>query len=153
MLIRSLCLITCLSVVGCNPASIVRPKAPDEAQRAEVLVYREPAMNAAGIGMVFGADENDYVALNNTQYARLDVSPGSHTFFVRSTQADKPFSLTVELGANESKCLKAYANPTNMGKALLPFAYYMGNTFLLELTPCLTPEELAKYSPVVIEYQ
>lgn len=146
------CLLAGLFLAGCTPVKLTRLQAPEESQRSEVLVFRESSFNAGGIGMVFGSDGNDYVSLSNDQYAQLQFRPGSYNFFVRSTQGDKPFVLPMALGARESRCLKAYANPANLGKAVLPVAYLLGNTFLLEQVNCPTKEELAKYGAVAVEY-
>ncbi len=148
-----LSIILCLGLVGCTPAHIVRLNAPPESERVEVLVYRESAFNHGGVGLVFGADKRDFVQLSNDEYARLYLPAGNHRFFVRSTQADTPYELSVSLVANQTACFKAHANPGNLGKALLPFAFYLGNSFLLAPVSCLSEAEIAKYSLVKVEYE
>jgi hypothetical protein len=96
--------------------------------------------------MIFGSNGNDFVALYNNEYAQITIPSGFHVVFVRSTQGDKPYTLPVTLSPNEKKCFKAYANPENYAKALLPIAYLFGNTFRLTAISCPTKEELAKYS-------
>jgi hypothetical protein len=140
-------------LAGCTPAKLTRLQLPDESQRVEIFVYREIAFISGDIRMVFGAEGNDYVSLQNGEYAAMYLRPGAHNFFVRSTLADQPYVLAVSLSANDKKCLKAYANPANIGKFLLPFAHYVSNTFLLEQTSCLSNEELSKYSSVAVEYE
>ena len=68
-------------------------------------------------------------------------------------QADNPYVLPVSLKPAEKKCLRVYANPTNLGKALLPGTFFFGNTFLLEPASCPTPAELAGYARQEVEYQ
>ncbi|MBE0620345.1 MAG: hypothetical protein IH605_07105 [Burkholderiales bacterium] len=145
--------ILCLSLIGCTPAHIVRLSAPPESERAEVLVHRESAFNHGGVGLVFGADKRDFVQLNNGEYARLYLPSGNHSFFVRSTQADKPYELSASLLANQTTCFKASANPENFAKALLPFTFHLSNSFLLERVSCLSEAEIAKYSSVKVEYE
>lgn len=138
---------------GCTPAKIVKMPAAEPAQSAQVFIYRETAFNAGGVTMIFGENKTDHIELNNSQYAEFQAAAGTHDYFVRSNQADQPYVLRVELLAGEKKCLKAYANPANIGKVLLPMAHYMGNTFLLAAGDCLTPEEMTKYFPVQVEYE
>ncbi len=143
-----------LAVAGCTPAKLTLLQAPDEANRAEILIYRESALNALAMPMVFGADGDDYVVLKDGQYTRILVRPGTYNFFVRSVQADRPRLLTVELQARGIKCLRAYANPANIAKALAEPAYYLGSTFLVEAVSCPSPAELARnYSWVPIDYE
>ncbi|MCX2802495.1 hypothetical protein OQJ68_11930 [Microbulbifer thermotolerans] len=138
--------------VGCAPARIVSIPAPAENEKSTLLVYRESAFNAGGVGLIFGADSRDYVKLGNSDYSEIELKNGHYKFFVRSDQADKPYILAEELKAGDKKCLKAYANPANLGKALVPLAYYMSHTFLLEKIECPSEEELSKYRKVPVKY-
>lgn len=142
-----------VGLLGCTPANLVRLNMPPESERAEVQVYREPAFNASGIGLLFGAGNKDFVQLSNGEYARLYLPAGAHSFFARSTQADKPYELAISLVANQKTCLKASANSKNLAKTLLPLAYYLSSTFQLEQVNCLSDVEIAKYSLVPVEYE
>jgi len=146
-------LLVCQVLASCTPARLSRLQLPDESQRSEVLVYREPAFNAGGVSMVFGAEGKDYVSLWNGEYALMYFLPGAYNFFVRSNQADQPFFLPVSLSTNDKKCIKAYPTPANIGKVLLPFIYHFSNTFLLEEVSCLSEGELSKYSAVSVEHE
>jgi len=153
--------------VGCTPtpARLTPLKVSDETQRSEVIVYRESAFNWATRKLVFGADGEDYVTLRNADYAQLYLSPKMYQFFVRSEYADRPYVLTATLNANDRKCMKAYANPANWGTLpqvvdfVLPlplvgtWVTFAGNRFLLEEVTCPSPEDLAKYSKVEVQYR
>jgi hypothetical protein len=143
-----------LIAAACTPAQLTPLKIPEASKQSEIIVFREPALNAAASELVFGADDTDYVTLRNGNYAQMYLDPRTYRFFVRSIGADQPYVLTVTLNPNDHKCFKAYANPSNLAKAaLFALAYYMGNTFLLEESACLSAEDLSEYSKVDVQYQ
>lgn len=148
-----LCACMYLVVVGCTPAKLTHLQLPDEPQRSEILVYRETSFNAEKMEMVFGADGNDYVSLRNGQYAHMYLRPGTYSFFVRSAYLDQPSVMAVTLNANDRVCLKAFADPANYGKVLMPLLYHVSNTFSIERTNCPSSKELANYRRVVVEYK
>ena len=149
----------CLLVVGvllagCTPATVVLLPPTDASDRAEIVVFREPAVGARGMQMVFGADGSDYVVLDDGEYARIYVQPSHYDFFVRSAQKDIPSRLALPVERQVTKCLRAYANPDNTLKALFPPAYYAGSTFLLEEVQCPATGDLERsYSFVPVDYQ
>ncbi len=146
-------LLLALLLAACTPARLTRLKMPSDAERAEVLIYREPSFNVWGASLVFGANQQDYVVLRNGSYGQLFLSPGTYEFFVRSEGADQPARLTMTLGVSSRTCLKGYANPSNVAKTLLFWpAYYLGSTFLLEAAACPSNETLATYSRVDVQY-
>lgn len=125
-------------MAGCSPARIVQAPIPADANKAELTVTREPSFNSGAVGMVFGANENDYVKLSNGGGYTVSLPAGSYSFFVRSTQADEPFILEAQLRHGDHLCLKGFANPNNLAKVLMPITYHFSNTFLLEKTECKT---------------
>jgi len=140
--------------VGCSPMRAMKLETPPATERADVLVYRESAFNAGGITMVFGADKADLLELGNNTYVEIPLRAGEHELFVRSTQADQPFALKTSLAPADRKCFRGYPNPSNIGKAiLLPMAYLMGNTFLLEEVACPAPEVLANLIKKEAQYK
>ncbi len=146
-------LLLALLLAACTPARLTRPKMPSDAERAEVLIYRESSILAGLSSLIFGANQQDYLVLRNGTYAQLFLSPGTYEFFVRSEGADQPARLPMTLGANSRTCLKGYANPSNVAKSLFFWpAYYLGSTFLLEATACPSSETLATYSRVDVQY-
>jgi hypothetical protein len=153
---RTLIGAACLAALaaGCTPVKPTKLETPPAAERADVLVYRESAFNAGGIGMVFGANKVDFLEMGNNTYVEIPLRAGEYELFVRSTQADQPYVLKTALAPADKKCFRAYANPSNIGKAvLLPFAYYMGHTFLLDEVACPAAEALANYTRKEAQYQ
>jgi hypothetical protein len=131
------------TVAGCTPMQVKPlPQVQAGQEKASVLVYRETAFNAAGIEMIFGINDADLYPLHNANYATLTLPAGQHELFVRSNQADRPYRLTMTLAGGDAKCIRAYANPANVGKAFMPIAYYLGNSFLMNEVPCPTEETL-----------
>jgi hypothetical protein len=125
-------------ITGCSPARIVQAPIPTDANKAELPVTREPSFNSRAVGMVFGADENDYVKLENGGGYKVSLPTGWYSFFVRSTQADEPFILEAQVRPGDRLCLEGFANPNNLAKALMLITYHFSNTFLLERTECNT---------------
>jgi hypothetical protein len=123
-------------ITGCSPARIVQTPIPTDANKAELVVTRVSSFNSGGVGMVFGANENDYVKLNNGGRYAVNLPAGSYTFFVRATQTDEPFLLEEQLKPGDKLCLKGFANPKNLAKVLMPITYHFSNTFLLDKTAC-----------------
>lgn len=152
MKIRHLCLlvISVLLISSCTPAKFVRLSNPIESERSEVFVYRESAFNSGGVNAIFGANGNDYVKLGNSTFAELALPAGSHEFFVRSDQADVPFTHTLHLTVGAKKCLRIFPNPGNLKKSLeiTPFSFFTSNTFALEEVTCPSSDVLKKFKQV-----
>lgn len=142
-----------LLMVGCSsPAHIINLPLPNDAESSTIMIYREPAFNYSHVGLIFGASSQDYVSLSNNDYAEIKVRSGSYNFFVRSDQADVPINLTMDLKSGDNKCLKAYVNPSNGYKAILPFLYYTSNTFSFEAVECPSENKLLKYNKIAVKY-
>lgn len=144
---------TCIILSGCAPAHLTTLKKPPDSAKAEVLVYREAAFNAGAGSMIVGTNDQDIVELYGDRYATIQLPAGEHTFFARAIGGDQPFKLTVSLKPNELTCIKGIPNPANLAKALVPIAFYLGNTFLLEPTSCPSKKELAKFELVPVKYE
>jgi len=141
-----------LVLSGCAPAKLVPMSRPLETNQSTLVVYRESAFNAGGIDAVFGAAQQDWVALDTKSYAVLQIAPAPHEFFVRSTQADQPFVFKATVAQAETKCLRVFPNPGNVAKALLPVSYLAGNTFFLEETACPSAQTLAGFGKKTVTY-
>lgn len=141
------------SLTACAPAHISQLRKSTGSGNSEVLVYREYAFNAGGASLIFGIDKNDLVELYGDRYSILRLPVGEHTFFARSNGGDQPFSLQLQVKANERTCIKAFPNPANFAKSLMPISHLFGNSFLLERSACPTKEELAKFEQVLVTYK
>lgn len=136
-------------VVGCTPAHIIAPDPPSEGETvASILLYRNINLNAGGIPLVFGAEGTDWLQLKSDEYTELRLQPRTYLFFVRSTQADKSFTLQVTLNPGDHKCIRAYPNAMNYLKALTIVGYHFGNTFKIEESDCPDSDRLAPYRKV-----
>ena len=141
-----------LVLSGCAPAKLVPMAKPLETNQSTLLVYRESGFNSGGIDAVFGASQQDWVALGTKSYAVLQIAPATHEFFVRSTQADQPFVFKATVAQAETKCLRVFPNSGNFAKALLPVSYLAGNTFFIEETACPSPETLTGFGKKAVTY-
>ena len=140
--------------VGCTSFQVKQLEIVNPDNRSEILVYRESALNAGGMGLIFGVNGDDYVKLRNDSYSFMYLKSGSYDLFVRSDQADQSYTLSVDLETGEKQCFRAYPNPSNIAKAIfLGLAYYMGNTFLLEKSECMTEDELKEYRSIAVQYK
>lgn len=142
-----------ITATGCTPAKITSIPQPIQAEASTVHVYREAAFNAGGASLIFGYNNQDLVELGNDDYSEIKLKEGAYQFFVRSNHADEPYIFPMQLKAGEEKCLKAYANPSNIGKALVPLAYHFTNTFLLENVQCLSNEQFKAYKFIPVKYK
>lgn len=115
--------------------------------------YREYAFNAGGASLIFGVDKSDLVELYGDRYSILQLPVGEHTFFARSNGGDQPFNLRLPVKGNVRTCIKAFPNPANFAKSLMPVSHLFGNSFLLEQTACPTKEELAKFEQIPVTYK
>lgn len=141
-----------IALSACTPAKLVRPQAVEEGRRAEVMVFRDSQLNAGGVTMVLGVNDKEYAQMGTREYVRWFVQAGPQTIFVRSTQADKPFKLPVDLAAGSFTCLKASADPANFAKMLVPFVMHMTSTFMLEKVDCPTTALLDRFERLEIRY-
>ena len=145
-------LVMTAALTGCASAPIVNPPLPDAANRAEVLVLRERAFNAGGVGLAFGVEARAHVTLGNGDYTSLFVAPGTHRFFVQARSAE-PGVVSLTLKPGEKRCLRTSPDVGNLARTALPIAMMAtGYLFGVEERPCPTPEELSKYSRVEVEY-
>jgi hypothetical protein len=63
-----------------------------------------------------------YMLLENNEYATVDIWPGDHHCLVGTT-ASGNFEFPVSLVAGTTTSIKAYANPANDAKILLPVLF------------------------------
>lgn len=110
-----------------------------------VLVYREPAFNSGGVSVYFGEGEKYYLALSNSEYGELVLPTGPHRFLV-TTRGSQDFFLDTELNETGLICFKAYANPSNYAKTLVPILMNLTSLFLLERVQCPSKEYLSSYT-------
>lgn len=144
-----------VALMACTPARITRLQQPSaDSTPGRVVVHRKGALNAGGVSAVLGIDDSDLVVLRSGTYVELSLDPGEHDFFIRSTQADRPFHRPVAVAAASTTCLRVPPNPNNWMKALFfTLGYYFGNTFLLEAIPCPEPSFYSAYKKVSIMYE
>lgn len=150
-------LILVVCITGCvhGPYSVTRLKIPDESNRAEVVVFRGPAaLNAGSVLAAFGTADEFYVMLRRREYASLFLPPQTYQFYVRDIGRAPSIAVTVNLKANDRRCLKVSASSANFAKALVPIILMAtGYSFYLEEVNCPSHEELENYSRVDVEYE
>jgi hypothetical protein len=146
-----LLLLGCLGLGACTPVQIRPLKQPDPAQQATVTVYRNSDFHGGGLSMIVGVDGQDVVELDNSEITTLYLTPGSHDFYVRSSQDDVPLHLTVTLEAKKLICMRG--GPHDFTPAeLLPFYYQSHSAFILVTGECPAEADLAKYKSVPLQY-
>ena len=149
--------------IGCTPMQSKPLEATEINNRSEVIIYRELQYIDGSVGLVFGANGNDYVKLGGGSYASMYLKPGNYEFFVRGTNADEPFLLTLDLPVNDVTCLRAFnkvsGNAGTAAKAVLGRGGVIGllvasgsSTFNMEKTECWSKEELDDRRAVAVEY-
>lgn len=143
--------LVCVGLSACTPVNIHPLKQPDPAQQASVTVYRKSAAHGALISMIVGVDGQDVAELDGDQITTFYLTPGSHDFYVRSSQGDIPFHLSVTLDAQKLVCMNG--GPHDFTPAeLLPFYYQSHSAFLLAAGDCPAEADLVKYKTVPVDY-
>lgn len=97
--------------------------------------------------MYFGEGDKYYLSLGNSEYGELVLPSGPHRFLV-TTRGSQDFFLDAELAAKERTCFKAYANPANYAKAIVPILMNLTSLFVLEQVQCPSEEALSSYTKV-----
>tara|TARA_R110001632_G_scaffold119797_1_gene232342 strand:+ start:1816 stop:2310 length:495 start_codon:yes stop_codon:yes gene_type:complete len=149
--------------IGCSPMQSKPLEATEINNRSEVIIYRELQYIDGNLGLIFGANGNDYVKLGGGSYASMYMRPGSHEFFVRSTKKiDEPYLVTLDLSANDVTCLRAFnkvrSTAGTAAKVLVDgglIGLLVGggsSTFNMEETECWSKEELDDRRAVAVEY-
>ncbi len=135
-----------LSVFLASCASIsVQPITLTEGKpQAELLVFREPAFLAGGMGLYFGESEKYFFVLDNAQYSRIKINAGRYIFQAKA-HASPAFELEVDAKAESTTCIKGKANPTVAGAVLIPFLGNMISSFMLEQVDCPNDDALKAY--------
>ena len=150
-------LVAVTAVIGCTPMQTKPLEATEINNRSEVIVFRESQFVGAAVGMIIGANGNDYVKLSGGSYASMYFRPGNYEFFVRSSNADEPFLVTLDLPVNDVTCLRAFNNEGTAAAAILggPIGFLASrgsSVFNMEETECWSKEELDGRKAVAVEY-
>lgn len=134
------------SLPACTPSNLVQLEQPDEHNKSSILIYRAHAYQYSAVNIVFGANGQDLIELEDKSYAQLDLNSGKYELFVRTKQADRPENYEVALKPGELVCLKTVAKPSYYAKTLtFGLATLMTSMFSLEKVSCPTPEFLSSY--------
>jgi hypothetical protein len=139
-------------LAGCA-SSPVRPlQATDPATRAEVLVYREHALNAGAVSLTVGAGNDAFAVLEDQQFVIAELPAGRHVLFVRARSAE-PTTREVQLAPGQRACFRALADPINIARALVPgWMLATGYRFMLDPAPCPSRRSSEAYEQVPVVY-
>lgn len=117
-----------------------------------MLVYREFALTAGGVGLAVGTGKSAFAYLSNSEYVVAELNQGEHEIFVQARSAE-PSKVRVVLKAGDRVCLRTSASLGTLAKVVIPIALIAtGYHFHLDEVPCLPTSELAKYKEVAITY-
>lgn len=113
----------------------------DGAPQGELLVFREKAFLASGVGLYFGESDKYYFVLDNGGYSRVKIDAGEHVFQAKA-HASPAFELRVNVQEGKLTCLKGKVNSIGWGVIMFPIIGNLVNTFVLEQVECPTQESL-----------
>ena len=149
----SACVAACLVLAGCASTPTQPLPEPPPAARGEILVYRESAFAAGGVSLSVGVDGRRFANLENSELARARLPAGAHEVLVQARTAE-PTRVKVQLEAGQTVCLRTSASPSTYAKVAVPIALIAtGYRFYLDVLPCPTAADLAKYKEVPVAYQ
>lgn len=136
-----------MALSGCAAPQLVQPEVAEGEASATVLVYREPSFNSGLVALHFGADRRVYLALRNGQYGQVQIAAGAHRFSVGGTGTQN-YYLDVDLVSGATTCIKAYPDPANVAKAVVPLLMNLTNVFKMEVVECPDEDFLAEFEQV-----
>ena len=141
---RYLILAVALICSACSTTHIAKLPDLNDAEKAELYVYRKPNFATGGSKAIFGANMQNYVVLGNKDYSKISIEPGKYNFFVK----DKPFMDLISIKAspyykevflqkNKKKCLAIYPNKKKvLTDAVVGVPSGSGSIFVLEEINC-----------------
>ncbi len=141
---KKIILLLSVFFTGCASVSTHPIKLTEGVPQADLLVFREPAFLAGGMGLYFGESDKYFFVLDNSQYYRIKINSGRHIFQAKA-HASPAFDLEVDAKAESTICIKGKANPTVAGAVLIPFLGNMVSSFMLEQVDCPNDDALKAY--------
>lgn len=146
-------LLLAATLVGCASAPVLPLSRPLPETSGEVLIYRESAFAAGGVGLAVGSSGNAFAVLGNAEKVRALLPAGEQEIFVRARSAE-PSKQRVKVGAGTTVCLRTSSSPSTYAKVLAPISLIVtGYHFYLDEVPCPIESELVKYKNVLVTYQ
>ena len=141
------------ALAGCASVPIAPlPSVPPGAS-SEVVVYRESAFAAGGVGLAVGSSGHAFAVLANAEKVRARMPPGEHEIFVQARSAE-PTRQRVKLSPGRTVCLRTSASPSTLAKVLVPITLIAtGYHFYLYEVPCPPESELGKYKDIPVTYR
>lgn len=144
---------TFVALAGCASAPVSPLTRPGTESQGEVIVFREYAFAAGGVGLAVGANNSAFASIGNDEKVRAAFPLGSQEFFVQARSAE-PTKLLVNVQKESPVCLRTSASPSTYAKVAVPIALIAtGYHFYLDEVPCPAKEELAKYRDVPVTYR
>lgn len=142
-----------VTLAGCASAPLMPLTRPNVDSQGEIVVFREYAFAAGGVGLTVGANNAAFASLGNTEKVRAFLPLGSHDLFVQARAAE-PTTLKVNIQPGSLVCLRASANPSTYAKVVIPITLMVtGYHFYLDEVACPSTQELAKYKDVQVTYK
>ena len=146
-------LMTALALASCSSTPIAPLTRPLPDAQGEVIVFRESAFAAGGVGLTVGAGASAFANLGNGEKVRALLSAGEHEIFVQARSAE-PTKVRVSVQTGAPLCLRTSSSPSTYAKVIVPIALIVsGYHFYLDQIPCPSSEELAKYKDVAVTYK
>lgn len=136
-----------VALSGCAGPQVVPPEVAEGEASATVIVYREPSFNSGVVALHFGADKKVYLALRNGQYGQVQVAAGARRFSVGGTGTQN-YYLDMDLVPGTTTCIKAFPDPANIAKVVVPLLMNLTNVFKMEVVECPGEEFLADFERV-----
>ena len=148
ILITGVCLL-----VGCASAPVTPLSRTSADSQGEVIIYREYAFAAGGVGLAVGTKNAVFANINNDEKVRALLPVGAQELFVQARSAE-PTKLTVNVQKSSPVCLRTSASPNTYAKVAIPITLIVtGYHFYLDEVPCPSSEVLGKYKDVVVTYK
>ena len=126
---------------------------PSSQQQAEVLIYRESSIIAAGVTLTVGVNGRAVANMSNNEKVRALLPAGAHEIYVQARSA-APTKINVKLEPGTSACFRAIASTSTLAKGLVPIVLMAsGYEFNLGQVACPEKAYLDKYKEQPVSYQ
>ena len=145
---KQICVLLSVLISGCASVSSDVKLTHEGVPQAELLVFRESASLAAGMGLYFGESDNYFFVLSNDEYARVKIDAGGHLFQAKA-HASPAFELKLNLDPGKTTCIKGHANTAAAGAMLIPIIGNTVSSFVLEEVDCPSEGVLKTYKLIV----
>jgi hypothetical protein len=132
---KKIMLIPLLALSGCASVATDAVLTHEGSPQGELLVYRESAFLAGGVGLYVGESDKYFFVLDNSEYAKVKIDAGEYVFQAKA-HASPASELRVTVKPDQLTCLKGKPNSAVAAAMMIPIVGNTVSSFVLEQVEC-----------------